>query len=113
MAAKEQVPVKYYELIDVKNSGFIMDGTENTAYQQELKGPSIQWISSTGRTGEKDEKGILHYIDIRYVSGCESILPEDQDKRGFKPNRFEDKIPFENNFTTVKREGNQVSLYDY
>lgn len=113
MAAKEQVPVKYYELIDVKSSGFIQDGTENTAYQQELKGPSIQWISSTGRKGQKDEKGIIHYVDIRYISGCESIIPEDQDKRGFKPNRFEDKIPFENNFTTVRREGNQVALFDY
>jgi hypothetical protein len=113
MAQKEKVPVKYYELVDKKNSGFIMNGTEGTPYQQELMGPSIQWISSTGRTCEIDEKGIKHYIDIRYISGCDSIYPEKQKERGFSPNRFEDKIPFENNFTTVVREGNGIAQYDY
>lgn len=113
MAQKEKVQVKYYELIDQKNSGFIMDGTANTPYQQELKGPSIQWISSTGRACRLDEKGVKHFFDIRHISGCDSIVPEEQVKSGFTPNRFEDKIPFENNFQSVAREGNTISLYDY
>lgn len=113
MAQKQKVPTKYYELVDKKNSGFVMDGTGGTPYQQELTVPSIQWISAVGKTCEKDDKGTNHFVEIRYLSGCDSILPEEQVKRGFIPKRFEDKIPIENGFVTVVRDGNTIGLYDY
>lgn len=113
MATKSNIPTKYYEISDKSKSGFIMDGTEGTQYQQELNAPSVQWIDSRGKTAVKGEDGTVHYAEIRYISGCDSIIPEEQDKRGFKPNRFEDKIPMQSGFMTVKRDGNTIGLYDY
>jgi hypothetical protein len=110
---KEKAPVKYYEIVDKKPSGFILDGTGGTQYQQELTAPTIQWISSQGKACETDEKGIKHFIEIRYINGCDSILPEEQIKRGFSPKRMMDKIPMANGFATVVREGNDIGLYDY
>lgn len=110
---KVKAPIKYYEIMDRKPSGFIMDGTGGTQYQQELNAPSIQWVSAQGKTCVKDEKGIKHYEEIRYINGCDSIIPEEQIKRGFTPKRLMDKIPIENGFVTVVREGSTIGLYDY
>ena len=110
---KVKAPVKYYEIVDRKPSGFIMDGTAGTPYQQELTSPSIQWISALGKMCVKDEKGIPHYEEIRYLNGCDSILPDEQTKRGFVAKRLMDKIPIENGFMNVVREGNTIGLYDY
>jgi hypothetical protein len=111
--AKEKAPVKYYEIVDRKPSGFIMDGTGGTPYQQELTSPSIHWVSAQGKTCVKDEKGISHFVEIRFINGCDSIIPEEQIKKGFVPKRLMDKIPIENGFMTVVREGNTIGLYDY
>lgn len=110
---KVKAPVKYYEIVDKKPSGFILDGTGGTTYQQELNAPSVQWISAQGKTCEKDGEGIAHYREIRFINGCDSIIPEEQDKRGFVTKRLMDKIPMENGFMTVVREGNTIGLYDY
>ena len=99
---KVKAPVKYYEIVDKKPSGFIMDGTGGTPYQQELTSPSIQWVSAQGKMCEKDEEGIAHYVEIRYINGCDSIIPDEQLKRGFQPKRLMDKIPIENGFATEK-----------
>lgn len=117
MAAKSTVPVKYYEIVDKKSSGFIMDGTENTQFQQELVAPSMQWISSTGMTAVQvqgeDGKMTKHFKPIRYINRCDIIDEVEQDKRGFRVNRFEDKIGMENGFATVAREGTTIGLFDY
>jgi hypothetical protein len=115
---KEKPPVKYYEIVDKKPSGFIMDGTGGTQYQQELTTPSIQWIAAQGKTcvKVKDEKSGVetkHFVEIRYINGCDSIFPEEQEKRGFVPKRLMDKIPIENGFVTVERDGSTIGLYDY
>jgi hypothetical protein len=114
---KEKPPVKYYEIVDKKPSGFIMDGTGGTPYQQELTAPSIQWVSAQAKTciKTKNDQGVetKHYVEIRYINGCDSIIPEEQEKRGFFPKRLMDKIPIENGFVTVERDGNTIGLYDY
>lgn len=116
-ATQEKLQIKYYEILDRKNSGFIMDGTERTPYQQELTAPTIQWIPNTGRTAiykeGKDGKITKHFVEIRYLSGCDSIIPQEQIEQGFSPKRFEDKIPMENGFVTVVREGDTIGLYDF
>lgn len=112
-AKKEQAEVLYLEIVDRKNSGFIMEGTEGTLYQQELNAPTVQWIPASGKACKRDEKNIRHDIEVRFISGCDSILPLEQEARGFRPNRFEDKIPFENGFATAVREGAGIGLYDY
>ncbi len=115
--AKEKAQVKYYEIVDRKPSGFIMDGTGGTPYQQELTSPSIQWVSALGKTcvKSKDEKGntVNHFVEIRFINGCDSIIPAEQKDRGFEPKRLSDKIPIENGFMTVVRDGNTIGLYDY
>lgn len=111
-AKKEQVPVKYYEIVDRKDSGFIMDGTGGTPYQQQLTAPSIQWISEKAMTAVHKD-GTKHYVPIRYINRCDTIDPIEQEKRGFVPNRFEDKIPIENGFFSVEREGATIGLYDF
>ena len=110
MAKKEQAPVKYYELAEKRSSGFILDGTKGTQFQQELTAPAIRWISSSGRTYNPETKG---FKEIRYLSGCDILDPEEQKKRGYTPRPFEDKIPMEAGFISVAREGNTVTLYDY
>lgn len=110
---KVKAPVKYYEIVDRKASGFIMDGTAGTPYQQELTSPSIQWISAVGKTCIKDKEGIPHYREVRFINGCDSIFPDEQEKMGFTPKRLMDKIPIENGFVSVERKGNTIGLYDY
>lgn len=114
---KEKAPVKYYELVEKKGSGFIMDGTGGTAYQQELNAPSIRWIPTQGRmavkvTGE-DGKVTTAFKEIRYLNGCDTIDIEQQRAKGFIPRPFEDKIGMENGFMSVAREGNTINLFDY
>lgn len=118
MASKKpKAPTKYYEIVDRKPSGFIMDGTGGTTFQQELTSPSIQWVSALGKTcvKQKDEDGreVNHYVEVRYINGCDSIIPDEQIKRGFVPKRLMDKIPIENGFMNVVRDGNTIGLYDY
>ncbi len=110
MAKKETSEIAYYESVDKKSSGFVMDGTRGTQYQQELTTPSIRWIPTQGKTSEPGTKA---YKDIRYIAGSNTIDPEEQKKLGHIPRPFEDKIPMENGFMTVVREGNTIALYDY
>lgn len=114
MAVKKEQPLtKYYELVEKKSSGFIMNGTKGTMYQQELNTPSVRWIPTKGRTVIEGEKGAKVYKEITYISGCDTLDPEEQKKRGIIARPFEDKIPMENGFMTVVRDGNTISLYDY
>lgn len=110
---KSDTPIKYYEIVDRKGSGFIMDGTKGTVMQQELNCPEVTWIPSSGKTAFENEQGVKEFKDIRYVSGCSVLDPEDQKKRGFLPNKMNDKIPMEKGFMSVERSGNTVALYDY
>lgn len=107
----EKPPIKYYEIVDRKGSGFIMNGTEGTQFQQELSAPSVQWISATGKAHDPNNKH--GFVDIRWISGCNFIDPQEQERQGYKPNRFEDKIPMESGYAAIERSGNTVGLYDY
>ncbi len=107
----------YLELVDQKDSGFVLDGTRGTLHEQQLKAPSVQWIYPTAKAADYKEDGqgrkLRHDIEIRFINGCDSIIPQEQKDRGFVPNRFEDKISFENGFATVYREGSTIGLYDF
>lgn len=111
--SKEKVPVMYLELCDQRESGFVKDGTAGTAYVQTLKAPTIRWIPTESLSATVDEKGVKRFKKIRHIKGCEIIDPQEQEKRGFMPNRFDDKIPFEVGFATIYREGSTIGTYDY
>jgi|SRR5690348_6499945 len=110
---KEQVPELIIELCETGESGFYLDGTAGTPFAQQRRSPEMKWIPTQGKEAYKDENGILRFREIRHIKGCETIYPEEQDKRGIKPNRFEDKIPMEGGFARILREGDTIGTYDF
>ena len=110
---KDGVPIIFLELVDQGDSGFTMDGTERSGMPQTLRNPTVSWIPTEGTEVYLDEKGIKRNKKIRHIKGCEIIYPLEQEKNGFTPNRTTDKIPFDNGFASVKREGSTISTYDY
>ena len=114
MSAK--APLMYLELIEKRNSGFVKNGTDGTAFHEELNCPNIRWIPNSGfKAVEEDHNGTktIVFKEIRWIKHCSIIDKDEQDRRNIKPNRIEDKIPFEKGFATIAREGSTISLYDY
>jgi hypothetical protein len=111
-----KAPVMYLELIEKRNSGFVKNGTDGTAFHEELNCPNIRWIPNSGFKAVAEKHGesdVIAFKEIRWIKNCSTIDKDEQDRRNIKPNRIEDKIPFEKGFATVAREGSTISLYDY
>lgn len=111
--SKEKVPVIFLEVVEQGDSGFFLDGTRSTRFEQQLRTPTVSWIPTEGIMVEKDEKGVVRNKRIRHIKGCEILDPLEQEKNGWKPNRNNDKIPFDNGFASVKREGSTIGTFDY
>jgi len=114
--AKAKPPVIFLELCEKRNSGFVKHGTDGTAFHEELNCPNISWIPSRGLGAVKEMQNGVEttvYKELRWIKNCNTIELDEQEKRNFKPNYFEDKIPFEKGFATVVRDGSTISLYDY
>ena len=109
---KDGVPVIYLELVNQGSAGFIQDGTKGKPYQQGLHAPTIEWIPETGVAVELID-GIKQHKRMRHIKGCNTLDPVEQEKTGWKPNRLNDKIPFDNAFATIRREGSTIATYDY
>lgn len=111
-----KAPIMYLELIGKRNSGFVKNGTDGTMFHEELNCPNIRWIPNSGfKAVVEDHNGIKTVVfkEIRWIKNCSVIEKDEQDRRNVKPNRIEDKIPFEKGFATIAREGSTISLYDY
>lgn len=115
-----KAPVLFLELVDQRPSGFVLDGTNNTPFYQELHAPNISWIPADGFMSEmKKEKvngkevEIRHNKRIRYIKNENDIDFASQEKRGIKPAPHEDKIPFEKGYATIVGEGSTIGLYNY
>jgi hypothetical protein len=111
-----KAPVIFLELVGKRNSGFVKQGTEGTVFHEELNCPNIRWIPNSGYKAVKEDHNgteTIMYKEIRWIKHCNTIDKDEQDRRNIKPNRMEDKIPFEKGFATVAREGGTISLYDY
>lgn len=114
--AKPKPPVIFLELCEKRNSGFVKQGTDGTAFHEELNCPNISWIPNRGLGSVKEiHNGVetMVYKELRWMKHCDTIDFNEQEKRGFKPNFHEDKIPFEKGFATVVRDGGTIWLYDY
>jgi hypothetical protein len=109
-------PVMFLELVEKRNSGFVKNGTQGTAFHEELNCATMSWIPSSGFKGVKemhDNKEIIVLKEIRWIKNCPTLEKDEQERRNIKPNRMEDKIPFEKGFATIVRDGSTISLYDY
>lgn len=114
--AKAKPPVIYLELCEKRNSGFVKQGTEGTAFHEELNCPNISWIPNRGFGAVKEiHDGVETTVnkELRWVKHCNIIDLNEQETRKIKPNFFEDKIPFDKGYATVVRDGATISLYDY
>lgn len=112
MSTQSKAEILYIEAYDKKDSGFVMDGTENTPFREAIDAPSTLWIPSSGVMGEMKD-GRRQDLRIRWINGCDELDPEIQDKRGFKPDRYNDKIVMEKGFATIINEGSTAGLYNY
>lgn len=122
MSEAKKVPTIFIELCDKKGSGFILDGTEGTKFEQEINCPSVHFVPNTSfryvdkvienqaKGGTKTER-ILE--QIRYITNNPEISVIAQDKSGWKPNSKTDKIRIFNGSASIAREGSHVGLFDF
>jgi hypothetical protein len=114
--SKAKPPVMFLEYCDKRNSGFVKDGTAGTPFHEELSAPSVAWIPNKSKRAVIEKIGgveTLVYKDIRWINGCNTIDPQEQERIGVKPNPKEDLIMFEKGYATMAKEGSTLSLYDY
>lgn len=117
---KDNVPVLFIETVEQGDSGFYLDGTQGTSYAHQLRTPTVAWIPATGIEVVEEEveingKKVKRKKNrlIRHIKDCDTIYPEEQDKRGFKPNRMNDKIPLDNGFANIRGEGSTLNTFNY
>lgn len=116
---KVKAPTMFIELVDQRDSGWVMDGTERTANPVKITSPSAEFIPNRGfrLVKKKDETGQDYWENeaIRYIKNCPTLSVEEQNRRGFRPsrNKQEDLIIVKKGNFSVTREGSFASLYDY
>lgn len=120
---EDKVPVMFIELSDMRDSGFIKDGTENTPHEEKLRSPLRRYIPNIGyRKGEKLVKDpktgkevLTKYNEqIRFIRNETEISVRVQKELGIEPaGKKEDRIVIERGYATVAREGSDIGLYDY
>ncbi len=117
---KDNVHTLFIETVGQGDSGFYLDGTSGTPYAHQLRTPTVEWIPTVGievveEEVEIDGKKVRRKKNrlIRHIKDCDTIYPEEQDKRGFKPNRMNDKIPMDNGFASIRAEGSTLNTYNY
>lgn len=109
---KDGIEIMFLEVFDQQDSGFVQDGTERTPYEQRLNKTTVTWVPTEGQEPYMDGK-VKRYKKIRHIKASENIYPLEQEKNGYFPNRTSDKIPIDNGFITIKREGSTIGTFDY
>lgn len=109
----------FIELVDQRDSGWVLDGTRGTKDEKRLTSPSAEFIPNRGfrLVRVKGENGEVEYVNeaIRYIKNCPVLSVEEQNRRGFRPskNKMEDLIIVKGGNFSVTREGSFSLLYDY
>jgi len=70
-----------------QNSGWILDGTENSSKPLFKDCPTRKYIPSTGRIAVKGEDGKVQYLNARYIAGCPYLLVSEQKEYDYAPNQ--------------------------
>ena len=116
----EAVKEMYLELVDTGDSGYVLDGSENTPFKETINCAGLAYVPSTGKMSVeiKDDngKGTGRYrnVSIRYIKDCPYIDVEEQKKFGWDKSKIPsvDAIQIFKGKTLIKREGD-VALFDY
>lgn len=123
----DDVPIAYIQLSDMRDSGFIQDGSENTPNPIQLKAPSARYIPNTGfrRSIKLDAAGKeimkrdgtpeYYYEPIRHIRNQPEISVAKQKFLGIEPSprHNEDKIIIQTGEIVVARDLGNEGLYDY
>lgn len=108
---KKKPEVVMIELVNTRDSGFVLDGTRGTDFEQRLDAPSACFLPNTGfMAGAAGE-----LIEIRFIKNRDEIEVQKQNQLGFKPsgNKLEDKIILKNGRQAIVKDGGYAGLYDY
>lgn len=109
---KNGIEIMFLEVYDQSDSGFVQDGTERTPYENRLNKTTVTWVPTEGQEPFMDGN-VKRFKKIRHIKASENIYPLEQEKSGYFPNRTTDKIPIDNGFITIKREGSTIGTFDY
>jgi hypothetical protein len=117
---KEKVPTLFIELIDQRDSGWVLDGTAGTKNETRLTCPSAEFIPSRGfrlAKGTNLDSGEEEFFneEIRYIKNQRVLSVVDQNIKGIRPsrNKVDDKIIIKGGNFSVAREGAFIGLFDY
>jgi hypothetical protein len=117
---KKKAPTIFIELVDQRDSGFVLDGTKGTQHEVRLKTPMVEFIPVRGYrltkmvnpdTNIEEEQNEA----IRWVKNSQVLSLAEQKRRGIEPpkNGMDKLIPVKKGNFSVTREGSHISLYDY
>lgn len=110
---KEKPEVLFLELCGLQNSGWVMDGTENTPTPVQLRAPGVCFIPASGFRKKKKENGKFENEAIRWIKNCPFITVQEQKEHGYERNASEDIIMIEKGYATIVKNGETEALYDY
>lgn len=110
---REKAPVMFVELYDMRDSGFVRDGTEGTKHEQKLTSSSKFIVPTSSYKAYRDKDGVLRHQPIQWISGCDEILVTKQRELGLEKNLKKDKIIIEHGYESIAREGKDIGYYDY
>lgn len=112
--AKKKAPVMFVELYDMRDSGFIRDGTEGTKHEAKLTSSSKFIVpNQSWKAIENKETGELEHHEIQWIKGHKEILVQKHRELGIKGNLKTDKLIIEDGHMSIAREGKDIGLYDY
>ncbi len=111
--ASKKPETALFELINRGSSGFFKEGTQGTPEASELTTTDHTWLPTEGYMSFVDEKGDRYIKEIRYISGQDIILKEEQEKKGLKANPRQDKIAFIKGFIRIANSGSERGLFAY
>lgn len=117
---KAKAPTMFIELVDQRDSGWILQGTIGTKNETRLTSPSAEFIPNRGfrlveAINPETGKPELQNEEIRYIKNRAVLSVAEQQRKGIFPakNKLEDKIIIKGGNFSVTREGAYIGLYDY
>lgn len=120
--ADKKPDLLFLEAAEMRGSGFILDGTENTPNPIELRSADRLWIPNTGFMAKeiKNDDGSTDIVnvEVRYIAHSRYIEVEQQNEKKVKYDRMDakndaNKITMEKGVMTIIKTPSNKPLTDY